>query len=148
VRARDAFTQAQLRLQAAGCRYRIKEVARSPYVQVYETLPPRRQQSARGFRCDDEEGCWDLVALLLRADRSAASGGPGLDWSALHQSGAGAAERPSLLTWGELRATVQGWIALGGLLRAGVRGGSGGRQPPLAELGARSSSGGSAGQPG
>jgi hypothetical protein len=42
VRARDAFTLAQLRLQAAGCRYRIKE-----------------------------------VALLLRADRSAASGGPG-----------------------------------------------------------------------
>jgi hypothetical protein len=49
VRARDAFTQAQLRLQAAGCRYRIKEVARSPYVQVYETLPSRRQQSAPGL---------------------------------------------------------------------------------------------------
>ena len=33
MRARDAFAQAQLRLQAAGCRYRIKEVARSPFVQ-------------------------------------------------------------------------------------------------------------------
>ncbi len=114
MRARDAFTQAQLRLQAAGCRYRIKEVARSPYVQVYETEPPRRQQSAPGTRCDDEEACWDLVALLLRADRSAASGGPGLDWSALRERGSGLGEAPSLLSWGELRERVQGWIAPGG----------------------------------
>jgi len=42
VRARDAFTQAQLRLQAAGCRYRIKTALRSPYAQVYEIIPPRR----------------------------------------------------------------------------------------------------------
>ena len=80
------------------------------------TRPCHRGASSRprAFRCDAEEGCWDLVALLLRDDRSAGSGGPGLDWSALHQTGAGAAERPSLLTWGGLRATVQGWIAPGG----------------------------------
>ena len=67
--ARDFFSQARLRLQAAGCRYRIKQVSRSPYVQVYETLPPRRQQSARGFRADSEQDCWDLAALLLQADQ-------------------------------------------------------------------------------
>jgi hypothetical protein len=39
MRATDAFAQAQLRLQAAGCRYRIKEVARSPYVLVSRPIP-------------------------------------------------------------------------------------------------------------
>ena len=43
--AKDFFSQAQLRLQAAGCRYRIKQVPRSPFVQVYDTVPPRRQQA-------------------------------------------------------------------------------------------------------
>ncbi|MCS5693899.1 hypothetical protein NZK33_18225 [Cyanobium sp. FGCU-6] len=114
MRARDAFAQAQLRLQAAGCRYRIKEVARSPYVQVYETHPPRRQQSARGYRCDDDDDCWDLVELLLRADQSAAQGRPGLDWEALNLAARHGDQPHRLLTWGELRATVQGWIAPGG----------------------------------
>ncbi|MFM9102352.1 MAG: hypothetical protein ACKOPS_13925 [Cyanobium sp.] len=40
--AKDFFCQAQLRLQAAGCRYRIKRAPRSPYVQVYDVHPPRR----------------------------------------------------------------------------------------------------------
>ena len=114
MRARDAFALAQLRLQAAGCRYRIKEVTRSPYVQVYETQPPQRQQSARGYRCDDEEACWDLVALLLRAERSASGGGAGLEWSELNRRASESSEGAATLTWGELRATVQGWIASGG----------------------------------
>ncbi|MCX5948707.1 MAG: hypothetical protein NTY67_11160 [Cyanobacteria bacterium] len=42
MRAKDTFSQTQLRLQAAGCRYRIKQAPRSPYIQVYDTLPPRR----------------------------------------------------------------------------------------------------------
>jgi hypothetical protein len=46
MRAKDTFSQTQLRLQAAGCRYRIKQAPRSPYIQVYDTLPPRRQQAA------------------------------------------------------------------------------------------------------
>lgn len=114
MRARDAFTQAQLRLQAAGCRYRIKTASRSPYAQVYEILPPRRQQSARGYRIDDEEACWDLVALLLRADRSAARGGSGLDWDSLKGTQSTSEGRQGQLTWEELRARVQGWIAPGG----------------------------------
>jgi hypothetical protein len=60
MRAKDTFSQAQLRLQAAGCRYRIKQASRSPYIQVYDTLPPRRQQAARAFRLDDDQACWDL----------------------------------------------------------------------------------------
>jgi hypothetical protein len=113
VRARDAFNQAQLRLQAGGCRYRIKEVSRSPYVQVYETQALRRQQSARGYRCDDEEACWDLVALLLRADRSSSGGRAGLGWSELNRRAGESSEGAATLTWGELRSTVQGWIAPG-----------------------------------
>ena len=55
MRAKDTFSQAQLRLQAAGCRYRIKQASRSPYIQVYDTLPPRRQQAARAFRLNDDQ---------------------------------------------------------------------------------------------
>ena len=36
MRAKDTFTQAQLRLQAAGCRYRIKQASKSPSIQVYD----------------------------------------------------------------------------------------------------------------
>jgi len=84
--ARDFFSQAQLRLQAASCRYRIKRVGRSPYVQVYETHPPRRQQSARGYRIEDEEAWWSLMDVLLRADEQALSGQEGWignSWAAL-----------------------------------------------------------------
>jgi hypothetical protein len=110
--ARDFFSQAQLRLQAAGCRYRIKQVARSPYVQVYETLPPRRQQSARGYRADSEQDCWDLAALLLQADQRLLQGQAGLDWDCL--AGGGVQGPAAVQTWGELRALVGGWIAPGG----------------------------------
>lgn len=108
MRARDAFAQAQQRLQAAGCRYRIKEVARSPYVQDYEAHHPRRQQSARGYRCDDAYACWDLVELLLRADQKAAQGGTGLDWDALNVAATAWGSSHRLITWGELRTTVRG----------------------------------------
>lgn len=104
--------QARLRLQAAGCRYRIKQVARSPYVQVYETLPPRRQQSARGYRADSEQDCWDLAALLLQADQRLLQGQAGLDWDCL--AGGGVQGQAAVQTWGELRALVAGWIAPGG----------------------------------
>jgi hypothetical protein len=111
--ARDFFSQAQLRLQSAGCRYRIKRVTRSPYVQVYETEPPRRQQSARGYRADSEEHCWDVVTMLLQADERQRQGGVGLDWALLNP-GNSEGGATSLMTWGELRATVTSWIAPGG----------------------------------
>ena len=110
--ARDFFSQARLRLQAAGCRYRIKQVSRSPYVQVYETLPPRRQQSARGFRADSEQDCWDLAALLLQADQRLQQGQAGLDWERL--AGGSAPGLVAVQTWGDLRALVVSWIAPGG----------------------------------
>jgi hypothetical protein len=114
MRARDPFHQAQLRLQSAGCRYRIKQAARSPYVQVYDTRPPRRQQSARGYRSSDEKACWHLVEVLLQADKEADAGRPGLDWDRLAMGPVAGGPRPSSPTWGELRATVQSWIAPGG----------------------------------
>ena len=52
-------------------------------MQVYETHPPRRQQSARGYRIEDEEACWSLVEVLLRADEQALAGSAGLDWDRL-----------------------------------------------------------------
>jgi hypothetical protein len=110
--ARDFFGQAQLRLQAAGCLYRIKQVARSPYVQVYESQPPRRQQSARGFRADSEQHCWDLVTLLLQADERLRQGRAGLDWERLADGSQQGGQ--TVQTWGELRATVISWIAPGG----------------------------------
>ena len=60
MRAKDTFSQAQLRLQAEGCRYRIKQASRSPYIQVYDTLPPRRQQAARssGWVTTRPAGTW------------------------------------------------------------------------------------------
>ncbi|MFI0402967.1 MAG: hypothetical protein ACH34U_08650, partial [Cyanobium sp.] len=114
MRARDFFSQAQLRLQAAGCRYRIKRVGRSPYVQVYETHPPRRQQSARGYRIEDEEACWSLVEVLLRADELALAGSAGLDWEELASCDPLGLQGPQALSWGELRALVCSWIAPGG----------------------------------
>jgi hypothetical protein len=112
--ARDFFGQAQLRLQAAGCPYRIKRVDRSPYVQVYETHPPRRQQSARGFRVEDEEACWSLVEVLLRADEQVQGGKEGLDWERLGSADPLVLQGPQALSWGELRAMVCSWIAPGG----------------------------------
>jgi hypothetical protein len=112
--ARDFFGQAQLRLQAAGCRYRIKRVDRSPYVQVYETHPPRRQQSARGYRVEDEEACWSLVEVLLRADEQVQGGKEGLDWERLGSADPLGLQSPQALSWGELRAMVCSWIAPGG----------------------------------
>lgn len=112
--AKDFFCQAQLRLQAAGCRYRIKRSPRSPYVQVYEVHPPRRQQSARGYRSADEGACWNLVEVLLRADEQAQRGREGLDWDLLASADSLALEGPSTLRWGELRALVGSWIAPGG----------------------------------
>ncbi len=113
MRAKDAFAQVQLRLQAAGCRYRIKQASRSPFIQVYDTQPPRRQQAARGFRMEDEQACWDLAELLLRAHERAAQGGAALIWEQLEESNGGGPTQP-LLSWGEICGTVQGWIAPGG----------------------------------
>jgi hypothetical protein len=114
MRSRDFFSQAQLRLQAPGCRYRIKRVARSPYVQVYDTCPPRRQQSARGYRIEDEQACWDLVEVLLRADEQIQTGRAGLDWEQLSSADRLGLQAPLDLTWGDLRAQVMAWIAPGG----------------------------------
>lgn len=113
MRAKDTFTQAQLRLQAAGCRYRIKQAPRSPFIQVYDTLPPRRQQAARGYRVDDDQACWDLADLLLRVHERGAQGGPVLIWDELEAS---RADEPlqRQLSWGELCGLVQTWIAPGG----------------------------------
>ena len=112
--ARDAFTQAQLRLQAAGCRYRIRQVARSPFVHVYEIHPPRRQQSARGYRVEDAQACWDLVEILLRASENAHVGGLGLDWDHLATGAHRGIHGSATQTWGELRTTVMAWIRPGG----------------------------------
>jgi hypothetical protein len=112
--AKDFFCQAQLRLQAAGCRYRIKQVPRSPFVQVYETVAPRRQQAARGYRADDEQACWELVELLLQASERAHSGRGGLVWDDLASRCTGEAVGTASLCWGELRSMVEGWIAPGG----------------------------------
>ncbi len=54
------------------------------------------------------------MALLLLADRSAARGGSGLDWDCLKGSQSTSEGRQGQLTWGELRARVQAWIASGG----------------------------------
>ncbi|MFN9622141.1 MAG: hypothetical protein ACK587_04815, partial [Cyanobacteriota bacterium] len=110
----DFFSQAQLRLQAAGCRYRIKRVPRSPYVQVYEVCPPRRQQSARGYRAEDEAACWSLVEVLLRADEHSRNGRPGLDWEVLASAHPLGLEHSPTVRWGDLRAQVCAWIAPGG----------------------------------
>ncbi len=112
--AKDFFCQAQLRLQAAGCRYRIKRAPRSPYVQVYEVHPPRRQQSARGYRAADEGACWSLVEVLLTADERARRGREGLDWEELASGDPLDLAAPVALPWGELRAQVCAWIAPGG----------------------------------
>ena len=113
MRAKDTFSQAQLRLQAAGCRYRIKQASRSPYIQVYDTLPPRRQQAARAFRLDDDQACWDLAELLLRAHERAVRGGPALSWEVL-EAAHGQAPIQKHQRWGEICAEVQAWIAPGG----------------------------------
>lgn len=113
MRAKDTFTQAQLRLQAAGCRYRIKQAPRSPYIQVYDTLPPRRQQAARGYRVDDDQACWDLAELLLRVHERGAKGGPVRIWDELEASQAGEPLQRQL-SWGELCGLVQTWISPGG----------------------------------
>jgi hypothetical protein len=113
MRAKDTFSQAQLRLQAAGCRYRIKQASRSPYIQVYDTLPPRRQQAARAFRLDDDQACWDLAELLLRAHERAVRGGPALSWEVL-EAAHGQAPTQKHQRWGEICAEVQAWIAPGG----------------------------------
>lgn len=112
--AKDFFSQAQLRLQAAGCRYRIKQVPRSPFVQVYDTVPPRRQQAARGYRVEDEASCWELVEVLLQAAERAARGRGGLVWEELANRCAGEGPAAASLSWGELRAMVCSWIAPGG----------------------------------
>lgn len=111
--AKDTFSQAQLRLQAAGCRYRIKQAPRSPYIQVYDTLPPRRQQAARGFRVDDDQACWDLAALLLKAHERGVQGAPVLIWDELESARAGGPMKQQQ-SWGEICAMVQSWIAPGG----------------------------------
>ncbi|MEB3266305.1 MAG: hypothetical protein VKN13_06815, partial [Cyanobacteriota bacterium] len=111
MRQKEFFVQAQLRLQAAACRYRIKRAPRSPFIQVYETLPPRRQLAARGYRADDEAACWELVELLLRAGDSAARGRAGLAWDELNSRSPDGAQAVASLSWGELRAMVTAWIA-------------------------------------
>ncbi|QPN63824.1 hypothetical protein [Synechococcus sp. CBW1004] len=113
MRAKDTFTQAQLRLQAAGCRYRIKQAPRSPFIQVYDTLPPRRQQAARGYRVDDDQACWDLADLLLRVHERGTQGWPVRIWDELEASRAGEPLQRQL-SWGELCGLVQTWIAPGG----------------------------------
>jgi hypothetical protein len=94
--------QLRLQLQAAGCRYRIEQTTRSPYIQVYETQPPRRQQAARGFRMEDEQACRYVseeraehkLAHLLRQrdlDEGRSDGSPGGGSPATQPAGAAAA---------------------------------------------------------
>ena len=116
MRPRNGFEQAQLRLRLAACHYRIKAAGRSPYVQVYEARPPRRQQAARGVRLDNDDACLELVDLLLAADKDRRRGGAGLDWHQLAAPGLSAEQAPAGVgpTWGELRALILADIAPGG----------------------------------
>jgi hypothetical protein len=81
MRSKTGFLRAQLRLRDMACSYRVKAAGRSPYVQVYEAVPPRRQRAARCFRLDDDEACLQLADLLEQAHENLLAGGPGLDWT-------------------------------------------------------------------
>ena len=73
MRAKDTFSQAQLRLQAAGCRYRMKLASRSPYIQVYDTLPPRRANrppAASDWMTTRPAGIWPSCSYGPMSGRS------------------------------------------------------------------------------
>ncbi len=108
MRPRNGFEQAQLRLRLAACHYRIKALDRSPYGQVYEARPPRRQQAARGVRLGDDNACQELADLLLAADKDRRAGGPGLNWDRLAAPKLRAEQAPVSegTTWGEIRALI------------------------------------------
>lgn len=119
MRPRNGFEQAQLRLRLAACRYRIKAVGRSPFVQVYEARPPRRQQAARGYRIDDDRACQALSDILLAADADLRAGGAGLHWDQLvspelKAQGVATTETSVGPTWGEIRELIKADIAPGG----------------------------------
>ncbi|MFM7361997.1 MAG: hypothetical protein ACKO25_09275, partial [Cyanobium sp.] len=115
----SGFEKAQARLRLEGCCFRLRQVARSPFVYVYELDPPQRQQVARCCRIQDDEACERLTELLLDAGRNRAAGGSGLDWaclgSTLAKSSADSDESSAhSLTWGEIRDAIKADIAPGG----------------------------------
>lgn len=120
MRAKTGFHVAQLRLRAMACSYRVKASGRSPYVQVYEAVPPRRQRAARCFRLDDDEACLRLADLLEEAHQDLVAGGPGLDWQRLGEEPSASEgetcdpESAPTQTWGEIRALITADIAPGG----------------------------------
>ena len=76
----------------------MNEASSSPCLHVYDTLPPRRQQAAPWFRLDDDQACWDLAELLLRAQERAAQAGLDLIGEQLDQA-SGGGPNDQLLSW-------------------------------------------------
>lgn len=115
MRAKTGFTQAQSRLRLAGCRYRILQRSNSPYVSVYDTVPPRPRRAARRFRVDDDQACQELADLLLQADADLRRGGPGLNWEALDTASSTHSGARFSQTWGSIRRLIMADIAPGGV---------------------------------